>query len=61
MDPTIPWFSHRYSPVMPWKFELIPHVSQRLGEIIHQLIAVMRGWRYAEPFVAPRHRGLLPG
>jgi hypothetical protein len=31
MDPTIPWFSHRYSPVTPRKFELIPHVSQRLG------------------------------
>jgi hypothetical protein len=32
MDPTIPWFSHRYDPVTPRKFELIPYVSERLGE-----------------------------
>jgi hypothetical protein len=61
MDPTIPWFSHRYSPVTPRKFELIPHVSQRLGEMIHQLIAVTRGWRYAQPFVAPRHGRIIDG
>jgi hypothetical protein len=55
MDPTIRWFSHRYSPVTPRKFELIPHASQRLGEMIHQLIAMMRGWRNTQPFMASRH------
>jgi hypothetical protein len=61
MDPTIPWFSHRYSPVTPRMFELIPHVSQRLGEMIDQLSAVMRGRRYAQPFVAPRHGRIING
>jgi hypothetical protein len=59
MDPTIPWSSHRYSPIMPRKVKLIPNVSQRLDEMIHQLMAVMRGWRYAEPFVAPRHGRII--
>ena len=59
LDPTIPWFSCRYSPITPRKFKLIPSVSQRLNEMIHQLIAVMRGWRYAEPFVAPRHGRII--
>jgi hypothetical protein len=31
MDPIIPWFSPRYSPVTPRKFKLILHVSQPLG------------------------------
>jgi hypothetical protein len=48
MDPTIPWFSHRYSPITPRKFKPIPNVSQRPGEMIHQLVAVMRGWRAAK-------------
>jgi hypothetical protein len=34
MDPTIPWSSHRYSPIMPRKVKLIPNVSQRLDEMI---------------------------
>jgi hypothetical protein len=34
MDPIIPWFSHRYSPVTPRKFKLIPDVSQRLGFMV---------------------------
>jgi hypothetical protein len=59
MDPTIPWFSCRHSPITSRKFKLIPNVSQRLGEMIHQLMAVMRGWRYAEPFVAPRHGRII--
>src|SRR6476646_4895316 len=29
LDPTIPWFSCRYSPITPRKFKLIPSVSQR--------------------------------
>ena len=37
MDPTIPWFSHRCSPIMSRKIELIPHVSQRHSEMINQL------------------------
>jgi len=55
MDPTIPWFSHRCSPIMSRKIELIPHVSQRHSEMIHQLIAVMRGRRNTQSFMASRH------
>ena len=32
--PTIPWLSHRYSPITPRKFVLIPHVNQRLGFMV---------------------------
>jgi hypothetical protein len=43
MDTTISWFGHRYSPITPRKFKLSPNVSQRLGEMIHQLMAVIGG------------------
>jgi hypothetical protein len=44
---------------MPEQFELIPHVYWRLGEIVHELIAMIRRRRDAKPLSTSGHGRII--